>query len=655
MKHLSRPIIALILLGGAFSASMGVLASVHILTVIFVFFLIFTVGGITQDMILPHATSSSFFLPLLTGVVVTSSTIYLLLFLAPLVHPTTIILSFTATWLILLFVKQKNLQLLGMKSLDTWEITALIVSLAASLLWNQESLSPWISERGQIIFIPWIDSFYHAAWISALTRAPHVGYIQDIRTIGSTQYFYHAAQYVLPAFFSFVCKISPLKTYLSFLVPISMFLLGGTAFCLGNFFKDTRAGFLATVITLLLPSAAILGPRMYWFDFHWILAISPSLSLGITSIALSYIFLIQSCSEKSYLKVIASWGFSLLSITTKFHLFAVNSPFLLLGPLFLLPGLKRSLRFVIVLLVSLVFVIAICIVNSLGLSIFNFDGTAFNWYSHLLLSLDKVGVLKNLLNITLSTSPTITTILKMSCFILLGSFGALLLFWLSFASFLIKEYLLLTYMTLFSIGTYLLFSLSGSISSSTFGNPEEFMHRPFVWSYFLLCVGGALILSKLTRKLEKSLILTLSLLSLMIPYSLGKDVLSGPHFGLNMIALPEGLLNATKYLKDHTSPNDSFFITDKDPHWIASALSERQLFAQDSGNKNFRKLELLDERLTKISELLNPLSIEHAHTHLKDLNVDWLVVTPDLYEDFKGHFQAPLMYESNNFLVFKIT
>lgn len=583
------------------------------------------------------SNTSSFFLPLILGYISVSCIGYLSLFLFNLVG--LLIVTVIISNLALIFLIKNRSRHILFCSVKRDEIASIIFCFASSLLWSQECFSPWRSADGGAIYLPWMDSFHHASWISSLSHSFTIGYIQDIRVAGVSGYFYHAAQYFVPGIFSFISSISTLDFYLKFLTPICFFCVGGAAFCLTSYISSQRAGLFSVLLVLGFPTTTFLGVPFDWFNFHWLLSISPSLGFGIAHLAIGIIFILEAIREKKLHYVLFAIVFSLLSILSKFQLLVPMFPVLIFLPVCMWPvknALQRSLLFILGTIVSLSFIYSLWLK---GIPAFKFQGEAYHWYLSFVISQSQSMFLQTLFSSELMHVITPQAILSFIIIIFLGSFGVLGVIAVILSLYFYSQNRIIPLITLLSVLIYLLHAIAGNRLDPTFGNPEELLHRPVVWSYFLICICIASYISTIKiykMNYSKFIVGLIAICSLSVPYILGKNTQIGPKFGLSRFLVTTPVLSISKYLANNALPSETLYSLDGDPHYILSGLSGLQLFAHTSGNQSFRSNKVLVERLNVLSSLENNISKDELKS-LSTQGLDWLVVTSEyshLYEKF---------------------
>lgn len=124
----------------------------------------------------------------------------------------------------------------------------------------------------------WSDYFLHGITISAFGSPFAMG--GDMQLVGVKLDFYHYASFIFSAAFQSVSDMSGLALSTSLLLPLGLFIaaLGSYAFAVE--IGGRLAGLLAitAIIALPIPSQYI---ESGWFDFYWLLFISPGTGYGI--------------------------------------------------------------------------------------------------------------------------------------------------------------------------------------------------------------------------------------------------------------------------------------------------------------------------------------------------------------------------------------
>ncbi|MBU1340425.1 MAG: hypothetical protein KKE44_24910, partial [Proteobacteria bacterium] len=191
---------------------------------------------------------------------------------------------------------------------------------------------------------------------------------------------------------------------------------------------------------------------------------------------------------------------------------------------------------------------------------------------------------------------------------------------------------------------------------------EEFMHRPFVWAYFIVTifVGGYLSVyfKPLVKGMNESkirfVIISLPFFLLVIPLLLGPNIIRGPVWGNNLIntKIDRGLYDVTNYIEKNSNINDIIQYSREDKDSYLVAFSERQIFV--NVHKFVGKItEEHKRRLAIVKSISNSKSKEQFHDTLMKNNIKWFVFHKDDVKKIPDDLVSSVVYKSNGYLLFK--
>ncbi len=191
------------------------------------------------------------------------------------------------------------------------------------------------------------------------------------------------------------------------------------------------------------------------------------------------------------------------------------------------------------------------------------------------------------------------------------------------------------------------------------GDPYEIHHRPFVWYYFALATWTAgmagRILSKWVPRPEW-ISVVLGLVMMVPAYSVGQ--VSQIPMDLDEHFLPNGLLQATDFLKENLPRNERFVDSLKDPLLISTALAERPAFVCWKENYNFPglgKAQLIrEERWRAVDELLAATTAQEIRDWAKRYQARWVLVHPRSSVAWPGDVASRWVFEHDGYRVYDL-
>ncbi|WP_143206451.1 hypothetical protein [Singulisphaera sp. GP187] len=137
---------------------------------------------------------------------------------------------------------------------------------------------------------------------------------------------------------------------------------------------------------------------------------------------------------------------------------------------------------------------------------------------------------------------------------------------------------------------YLVMSLGLAFNNKPPAHPEELLHRPLVWAYFVVVawVGGlayAIFLEERIRRSSslRNAFMVGAVVLLVVPFSLGQSVQVGPEWGRELTnqAYPRGWFECARYIREHASAGDVVQDSEGDPNLMVGAIGEHSAYAID--------------------------------------------------------------------------
>lgn len=542
-------------------------------------------------------------------------------------------------------------------------ITVLFIILGVTL-WSQQSLNPVIIKDNNVIYKPWNDSFVHARFISGISDSDGFRNLQNRSLAGENASFYHYAYYFLPSLVKKVSSIDAFSIYCGFLVPFGLFLTCITAFAFIENLFDSFAAFISCFLIVVVPSASQMGLSNEWFNYHWLLQVSPGLSYGIAVIAIAWLFMIVGCKNSYYRLILIGWFVAVLSINYRAQIFVANAFLIFLFPTLFLPEIstqKRVTAFFSFLSIYILAIIASWSVDSFPL--IKFDGSAFRDYSSFILNQFESPVIKKIFSTKINSGnfplDTLVDILFMSFVVFINTFGVMGLLYFVFNKYKKIDFVYRILPLLFIIN-YIIMALSMAHNVNR-GTWEEFMHRPFVWAYFILTIfiGGylSIYLKPYLKNIEKSkvkpAIVIIPFVFLVIPLLLGSHITRGPVWGSDLInnKIDRGLYDVAKYIEKHSSIHDIIQYSRDDDVSYLTAVSERQSFVNK--HKFVQNIPAeLKQRHATVQLILSSKNKKQFNDILEKNKIKWFVFHKDDAKNIPEDLADGFIYKSNGYLLF---
>jgi hypothetical protein len=642
-------------------------------------------------------------LSFLTGYFIINSLLYLLAVLSPFRIATNFIAVLVVLILVVISSERGRPRLLWTVPGSGAGLACVLVSLVAATLWSQDSLRPIVAIDRTLVFLPWIDSFFHACQIRMLRGSHGFGSFESIKMAGQPAGFYHYAAYTIPALLSAASAVSALDAYTRFMVPFGCFLTGLAAFSLVQSWWGARAGLAATVALLLLPDASGQWFGNKWLSYHWLQQISPAGSYGVALLALCWLLMIKGCAAGRPLLLAVSYLLAACSIEYKAHIFVANALLLWVFPAFFARNLRWWARASWLALALASFLAATRLAAYLPRApLLRLDFSSITVY------LAKVA--HNFDNDTLrwmfSASSPGSGLVREACrgaaLLFLGTFG---LFGLACVALTLNFILrnrrvpdakpasvvndrgrvsskpgrartssppgrttagpfaevspAVLFFPIIMIANYLCMSLGLAIDPRNAAHSEELLHRPLVWAYFAVSswVGGALVAGFPWRRLPRPVTVIgavpIAVVLLAVPAYYGHNVQEGPEWGkqLTSLPLPRSLADCALYVRNHSGSDDLLQCQGNDPTLFVSAMSERRAYAVAYSGE--APDAVLSNRLSQVADFEQLTDAEAIRQFALEHRIRWYVLPPGARVAWPNAFVADPDYSSDGFRVYR--
>jgi hypothetical protein len=539
-------------------------------------------------------------------------------------------------------------------------LLCVIIALLGTTLWSQDSFNPIIFNGDSVIITPWRDSFYHAV----LTRVIANGVpMQNPSFSGVSAPIYHYASYMVPALLTATTEVSCFQAFNALQVPMGLFLATIAAYALVCSWWGSWPGLAASIGLILIPSACYHGIFNHWFSYHWLMLISPSLSYGIVIITLSWILVFESINLNRLTLIVIAYLIAAISVFYKAHIFVANALILPVYPFLFWRHIRLKVRLSGIALFAALFYVTIKLSQQFkSVPFISCDFSAFNQYLGLVISMIENARVKHFLSDRILIQhwyslPLSFLLIFYSTFGLFGLMYAPLAFILR--KDILKEILLFP---LSMIIVYLIMSVGLAYDRNMIGTPEELLHRPFVWAYFIVCswTMGAFYLWILGNNPPKrgflQFVMSIVIIALcLVSAYLGSEVQMGPPWGKthSWTSVPAGLVQSSLFIRDNSKKEDILQDSKGDPTYMISALSERQPFFIDSNHPRIRKLPQYSDRLPEVRRLKAFTTREEVASFVSANRIKWYILHPDDIVLWPKELVDNPVFEKDGFRVYK--
>jgi len=212
---------------------------------------------------------------------------------------------------------------------------------------------------------------------------------------------------------------------------------------------------------------------------------------------------------------------------------------------------------------------------------------------------------------------------------------------------------------------YLVMSLGLAMDTKLVGQPEELLHRPFVWAYFVVAAwtGAAAYTclfgngppgSKVSRILAAIIVMS----SLSVPLIFGRNLQTLPfassfesYKALNSV--PTGLVKACSYMRKHSQPSDVIQDSENDPRFWVTGLAERQEFAVNY--KRWAKIYTppgLGERLNDLANFKRVKEKQDLIEFITKSKISWYLLEPGSKVDWPASVLKNPVYRASGYRLY---
>jgi len=562
------------------------------------------------------------------------------------------------------------------------DFLCLLLSGMAATLWCTDSLSAVVSDGQNTVYPIFADSFFHVRAISGFAQAHGLNTTSDMRMSGHPTPIYHYAMYVTPAALSFFAKSSAYATFVSFVLPFGIVLTGLAAFSLAGSIWGTWPGIAATLAVTLLPDAYQQGFGNKFLSYHFFQQAAPGGLYGVACVAIAWIFILDGCKTGTFVSILCGYAVLIISLAYKAQFFVANAFLLMIYPCVFFPRLRIKWRIISAILLASLFVFVVGLSQHVdGIPTLRLDGSGIKSYALRILSISEPGFFKSLFYGALVLGQQSNAIFGLSAgaMLLLCTFGLWTAVYL-LASFSLKGRIEAAtfFFPLLVTTNYLVMSLGLALDAGRIARPEELLHRPFVWAYFVVAAwtGASLYtfwFGNAPPRTGSARIFAgiVALLSFSAPLVYARNIQTLPtvkgfesHRTFNSV--PSALVEASVYIRKHSDIRDIIQDSDNDPRFVVTALAERQCFAagrqlQKKGDLITAQLwsprlpEGLRERLDELVAFKKMGDEASLADFIRRHKISWYILRPESEVAWPTSFLESSVFNSGGYRVYHFT
>jgi hypothetical protein len=573
---------------------------------------------------------------LLTGMLFVN----LLLFLAVLISPFRLavvwLVIFVGTLGVWIGTRKYRQQPTSPEKEGQSEIFFLLILPVAITAWCWDILHPIESRDGIVVIHAWEDIYFHICQITAFASSHGISSMSDVQMSGAPVHPYHFATYLIPASLVDIAGGSSLSAFASLLVPLSVLLTALAAYSLAAVVFGSWPAMAAGLALMLLPDAFQQGFGNPYFGYHWLQQIAPGQGYGLAAAGIAFMFIFEACRKSQYRLVFLGWICALVCLTYKAQLFVAISLPALLFPILFMPGRLKHFRLTALVVASVLYFSVILLAQQIGsVPTMRLDGSGLTPYASAILGLQTDGyirrVLVPLVNRGLEAGWFLGTI-AFAATLIVSTFGVFSLFYLSLARSISRTFSSpVRFFPWCILVVYLVMGTGLAIDERKIGTPEELLHRPFVWAYFVIvvwCAGAAyhrFFGDAAPSDLRVRKMLALGVVCMIaVPAHFGREIATLKSKGIDFTSVPTCQFAVATFIREHSQPRDIIQDSSNDRRLALSALSERQGFAVDTGG--IRAPSGLSSRLEALRWLGTTSDFAEVSRFMTDNSIKWYVI-----------------------------
>lgn len=556
-------------------------------------------------------------------------------------------------------IKRKGWSTYQLFATKSWA-DGLVVLFACGVvtIWCWDLLHPMQINLQAVSFNAWGDIFYHMSQINLFTRLLDFRYGADILSSEMPFRLYHYGSYLIPSLIAKAVSLNSFEVYAGLLVPFGLLLLCFAAYVLAGLIFGVWTGLFSAMALFLLPDAFHQGwGNLFLGQFHWLIQASPAMPYGVACASLAFSCIFCFYKQQKIRFILIAYLFVLMTLLFKSQIFvAISLPAFIL-PIFIYQKINSLQKGVLIFFCLAIYIGAISFANMMpNFPPIRLNGEGFVPYTNWLNEIQAPGILKNLLNISLVLNHRLAQVIVYIGFVIFASVGWILGVYLVVLKVLCQK--VGSPVALFPvliIGIYLVMALGLALNDSEVGLPEELLHRPFVWVYFILTVwtsAGLYLLalsSPMLGGIKKFIPFALISLLILFPINSYKNIQG--HTQSSQIQIPVCQYQSAKYIREHQNQQEVFQDIQTDTAMILTALSQRQEFVVNFLGTKIPKL--VQKRVLEIENLGSISDSQIIVSYMKNHRISHFVVSHASKLPWEKDLGGLRVFECNDYRIYQ--
>jgi len=543
-------------------------------------------------------------------------------------------------------------------------LLSVIVSLVAATGWSQDLIFPTTPLDGTVVFKPWSDFFIHATFVARSLGAETLFQVGNYEWKGFPAIFYHYASYSIPICLAKVGSLPAYATVVGFWAPFGSFLTGLASYAFGRLFWSQAAGLAALVATFLLPDLCLLNLAHPTYGYFWLQHAAPGGLYGVVVAGIALMLIAQGVHEGRRIWIASGVVTGVLVVFFKIQVFAAALPLLVSFAILGWPPRKRW-QWLIVAGCVAVGVALLPLANRfyLGPNV-RFDLSGSVWYWQILAKLANGTAIESWYRVFNDAHPFPSHLPQAIGLLLINSLGIFAvvapLVWLFVAW--CKMWQASEGLSLAAVGILMLMTF-GMGGTGTSDNAHEFIHRPFVWAYWMVgsLAAGRLfsMLAPRSPQLWTRAVVVSAVVLTLVPVCYGLGLQGGKGSVGNVrsnIHVDRGLIDCARYIRNQRPADAIVQDSQLDKLLVVGGLTDRPSFAArvdewTRQSKAFRESGYR-EQLGKLQKLRQAANVSDLQQSVRETGIRWYVVHPDDPNVWPAEFRDQPAFESNGYRVY---
>ena len=543
-------------------------------------------------------------------------------------------------------------------------LLSVIVSLIAATGWSQDLLVPAKPLNEAIIFKPWSDFFIHATFVARSLGAETLFQVGNYEWKGFPAIFYHYASYSIPICLAKVGSVPAYACVVGFWAPFGSFLAGLASYAVGRVFWNQGAGLAALVATFLLPDMGLLNVSHPTYGYFWLQHVAPGGLYGVAIAGIALILIARGVREGRRVWIVSGIVVGAFVVLFKIQIFAAAFPLLVSFAIVGWPPRKKW-QWLILGGCMAIGVALLPLANRfyVGPNV-QFDLSGSVWYWQVMAKMAVGTPVESWYAAFNNDHPFPAHLPQAIGLLLINALGI----------FAVVAPLVWVFVTCrktwqpsqgISVAAMaiLLLMTFGMGGTGTSDNAHEFIHRPFVWAYWLVgsLAAGRLfsILAACRPQLWTRAVVVSSIVLTLVPLCYGSGLQRGKGSVGNVrsnIHVDRGLIDCARYIRNHSSADAVVQDSQLDKVLVVGGLSDRASFAArvdewTRQSKVFRESGY-QKQLGKLQRLQQANNIPDLQRSVRETGIRWYVAHPDDSNVWPAEFRDHPAFESNGYRVY---